>query len=104
MVLAGCAAPGADRPAVTGASTTAVSEPDCGTGPVLLHARFEAGFPLARALTEEFTRQHPNVTWDVREEQYAVLTQNAPRLLADNPPDLIRLPQVSDLAGDGLLR
>ncbi|WP_367129408.1 ABC transporter substrate-binding protein [Saccharothrix sp. HUAS TT1] len=104
VVLAGCAPPGGDRPAPAGAPATAVSEPDCGASPVVLRARLETGFPLAKALTEEFTRQHPNVTWDVREEQFAVLTQNAPRLLADNPPDLARLPQVSDLAGDGLLR
>ncbi|WP_033443571.1 ABC transporter substrate-binding protein [Saccharothrix sp. NRRL B-16314] len=101
-IVVGCSAPGGDHPAVT--SATAVVEPDCGTGPVVLRARFEAGFPLAKALTDEFTRQHPNVTWDVREEQFAVLAQNAPRLLADNPPDLARLPQVSDLAADGLLR
>lgn len=102
-LLAGCAAPGGDRPERT-PSATPVSEPGCGTGPVVLRARFETGFPLPRALADEFTRQHPNVTWDVREEQFAVLTRNAPRLLADDPPDLVRLPQVSDLAGDGLLR
>ncbi|MCE6998733.1 extracellular solute-binding protein [Saccharothrix sp. S26] len=98
----GCAAPGGEL--THPASATAVPRPGCGVEPVVLRARFETGFPLAAALTEEFTRQHPNVTWDVREEQYAVLTRNAPRLLADNPPDLVRLPQVSDLAGDGLLR
>ncbi|MGW4109890.1 ABC transporter substrate-binding protein [Actinosynnema sp. NPDC004786] len=103
-LLAGCAAPGGDRPDPAGTSATPVSDPGCGAGPVVLRARFETGFPLAKALADEFTRQHPNVTWDVREEQYAVLTRNAPRLLADNPPDLVRLPQVSDLVGDGLLR
>ncbi|MFD7660935.1 ABC transporter substrate-binding protein, partial [Actinosynnema sp. NPDC059797] len=102
-LLAGCAAPGGDRPEPTGTSAAPVSEPDCGTGPVVLRARFETGFPLAKALADEFTRRHPNVTWDVREEQFAVLTRNAPRLLADDPPDLVRLPQVADLAGDGLL-
>ncbi|WP_033435581.1 ABC transporter substrate-binding protein [Saccharothrix syringae] len=102
-LLAGCSAPGADRPVPTGTAAP-VSNPDCGTAPVVLRGRFETGFPLAKALADEFTRQHPNVTWDVREEQFAVLTQNAPRLLADDPPDLVRLPQVSDLAGAGLLR
>ncbi|MFE9751545.1 ABC transporter substrate-binding protein [Saccharothrix saharensis] len=103
-VLAGCAPPGAVGPAFSDTAATAVSDPGCGSSPVVLRARFETGFPLAKALTEEFTRQHPHVTWDVREEQFAVLTQNAPRVLADNPPDLARLPQVSDLAADGLLR
>ncbi|MFC6090163.1 ABC transporter substrate-binding protein [Saccharothrix lopnurensis] len=100
-LLVGCSAPGGDHPVAT--STTAVPAPGCGTDPVVLRARFETGFPLARALTDEFTRQHPTVTWEVREEQFAVLARNAPRLLADHPPDLVRLPQVSDLAGDGLL-
>ena len=103
-VVAGCAAPGGPLPHPARTSAATASRPDCGTGPVVLRARFETGFPLARALTEEFSRQHPNVTWDVREEQFAVLTRNAPRLLADDPPDLVRLPQVSEPAGDGLLR
>ncbi|MGM1064805.1 ABC transporter substrate-binding protein [Saccharothrix sp. Mg75] len=99
----GCSAPGADAP--PGADTAAVAaDPSCGPGPVTLRARFETGFPLARALADEFTRQHPHVTWDVREEQFDVLTRNAPRVLADDPPDLMRLPQVSDVAGAGLLR
>jgi raffinose/stachyose/melibiose transport system substrate-binding protein len=67
-------------------------------------ARFETGFPLAKALADEFTRQHPNVTWDIREEQFDVLTRNAPRVLADEPPDLMRLPQVSEAVRAGLLR
>ena len=41
--------------------------------------------------------------FDIREDQFAVITQNAPRVLVDDPPDLMRLPQVSELAKDGLL-
>jgi raffinose/stachyose/melibiose transport system substrate-binding protein len=41
---------------------------------------------------------------DIREDQFAVITQNAPRVLADDPPDLMRLPQVSELVKDGLLK
>ena len=33
-----------------------------------------------------------------------MITQNAPRVLADDPPDLMRLPQVSELVKDGLLK
>jgi raffinose/stachyose/melibiose transport system substrate-binding protein len=44
------------------------------------------------------------VTWNIREDQFAVITQNAPRVLADNPPDLMRLPQMSELAKDKLLK
>src|SRR3954466_16149303 len=46
----------------------------------------------------------PNVKWQIREDQFAVITQNAPRVLADDPPDLMRLPQVSDLVKDDLLK
>ena len=68
-----------------------------------MQAYFETGFPVATALTDAFTEEFPNVTWEVREDQFAVITQNAPRVLADDPPDLMRLPQVSELAADGLL-
>ena len=87
----------------TGA-TGAASDISCGTDPVTMKAYFETGFPLPKALTDEFTAQYPNVTWDIREDQFAVITQNAARTLADSPPDLIRLPQLSSLAKDGLLK
>ncbi|WP_199443639.1 ABC transporter substrate-binding protein [Umezawaea beigongshangensis] len=99
----GCAAPGSDLTSTVDGPAV-VSEPSCGTEPLTLRARFETGSALAGALADEFTRQHPNVTWDIREEQFDVLTRNAPRVLADDPPDLMRLPQVSDVAGAGLLR
>ena len=50
-----------------------------------------------KALTDEFTKQYPNVKWNIREDQFAVITANAPRALIDNPPDLMRLPQLSEL-------
>ena len=54
---------------------------------------FETGFPLAKALADEFTKQFPNVTLDIREDQFTVIMENRPRVLAgDNAPDLIRLP------------
>jgi raffinose/stachyose/melibiose transport system substrate-binding protein len=51
-----------------------------------------------------FTKQYPNVKWHIRQDQFAVITQNAPRVLADDPPDLMRLPSISDLVKDGLLK
>lgn len=102
-LVAGCSAPGG-APPEAGAATPLASAPTCGRDPVRLRAHFETGFPLPGALAEEFTRQHPNVTWDIREDQFAVLTQNTPRLLADDPPDLLRLPVVAPLVGDGLLK
>ncbi len=78
--------------------------PSCGTEPVELLVYFESGFPFQQALAEEFTKQFPNVTWNIREDQFANLMTQTPRLLAgDNPPDLIRLPTMVDLVRDGLL-
>ncbi|MDT0319010.1 extracellular solute-binding protein [Streptomyces millisiae] len=99
----GCGGPGGSGPRRSDTGPSPSAAPTIGTEPVTLKAYFETGFPMARALTDEFTRQFPNVTWDIREDQFAVITQNAPRVLADDPPDLMRLPQVSELVGDGLL-
>ncbi len=111
VVTTACSSPGSsptpddsDSPEATESeSPTASGAIDCGTEDVTLSAYFETGFPLPGALTEEFTKQYPNVTFDTREDQFAVITQNAPRVLADDPPDLMRLPQMSELAKDGLL-
>ena len=100
---AGCS-PGGGGSAPTGTGTALSKTPTIGTGQVTLRAYFETGFPMPKALTDEFTRQYPNVRWNVREDQFAVITQNAPRVLADDPPDLMRLPQVSELVKDGLLK
>lgn len=108
LLLAGCAGPGSSEPAGPGSSsssTLAAGEvPTCGSEPVELSAYVESGFPLPKALFDAFTEQNQNVTFDVREDQFAVITQNAPRVLADSPPDLMRLPQMSELAQDGLLK
>lgn len=104
--VAACSPPGADAPPQGSSSTaggTAGAAPTCGEEDVTLQAYIETGFPLPKALMDEFTKQHPNVTFDIREDQFAVITQNAPRVLVDDPPDLMRLPQVSELASDGLL-
>ncbi|GAA1521778.1 extracellular solute-binding protein [Sphaerisporangium rubeum] len=104
-LAAGCAAPGSDAPEAqpTNAATPSTA-PGCGTEPITLKGYFETGFPLPKTLTEEFSKQYPNVKWDIREDQFAVITQNAPRVLADDPPDLMRLPQVSELVKDNLLK
>jgi len=106
LVLSACSTPGApaaDEPTGGGQTFAGGESPGCGDEPVTLKAYIETGFPLTQALFDEFTSQFPNVTFDVREDQFAVLTQNAPRVLADDPPDLMRLPQMSELASDGLL-
>src|SRR4051794_3249721 len=103
-LAAGCGGPGSGKSTATDTSTALAKAPTCGTAPVTMSGYFETGFPIARALTEEFTKQFPNVKWDIREDQFAVITQNAPRVLADDPPDLMRLPQVSELVKDNLLK
>lgn len=92
-----------EDPGTTETSSTGGVEMTCGTDDVVLKGYFETGFPLPSALAEEFTKQYPNVTFDIREDQFAIITQNAPRVLQDSPPDLMRLPQMSELTKDGLL-
>jgi raffinose/stachyose/melibiose transport system substrate-binding protein len=83
----------------------AAAVPNCGTDPVVLNAYFETGFDLPFKLSDEFTKQFPNVTWDIKQDQFANLINETPRLLSgDNPPDLIRLPTMVSFAKDGLLK
>ena len=119
-ILAGaCAAPGAvpasptSGASVAAASATAAAPsgsaaattPSCGTDPVTMNAYFETGFDLPFKLSEEFTKQFPNVTWDIKQDQFTNLMSSTPRLLSGaNPPDLIRLPSMVSLVKDGLLK
>src|SRR5688572_27534229 len=48
----------------------AAAGPSCGTDPVVLNASFETGFDLPFKLAEEFTKQYPNVTWDIKQDQF----------------------------------
>jgi raffinose/stachyose/melibiose transport system substrate-binding protein len=77
----------------------------CGTEPITLNAYFETGFDIPFKLAEEFTKQFPNVTWDIKQDQFTNLINSTPRLLSgDNPPDLIRLPTMVTFANQGLLK
>jgi raffinose/stachyose/melibiose transport system substrate-binding protein len=85
--------------------TSAPELPGCGTDPIVMKATFETGWDMPNQLAEEFTKQFPNVTWDITMEQFANLITTTPLLLAsDNPPDLIRLPTMTSFAQDGLLK
>ncbi len=109
MLLSACGqtktateAPSTDAAAAEEVQTSAA--PTCGTDPVVLNAYFETGFDLPFVLAEEFTKQYPNVTWDIKQDQFTNLINETPRLLAgDNPPDLIRLPTMVSFAKQGLL-
>jgi len=104
VTAAACSAPGGDSDTAAETNSAAAVATSCGSDPITLKGYFETGFPLPKQLADEFTKQFPNVKWDIREDQFAVITQNAPRVLADDPPDLMRLPQVSELVKDGLLK
>ncbi|HVU10247.1 MAG TPA: extracellular solute-binding protein [Phototrophicaceae bacterium] len=87
------------------ATANSASTPNCGTAPVTLNAYFETGFDLPFKLADEFTKEYPNVTWNISQDQFANLINETPRLLSgDNPPDLIRLPTLVSFAKDGLLK
>jgi raffinose/stachyose/melibiose transport system substrate-binding protein len=119
-LIAACASPGAvgspsatsestaTAPAPTESAAPSASEataPGCGTEPVVLNAYFETGFDIPFKLSEEFTSQFPNVTWDIKQDQFTNLMTATPRLLSgENPPDLIRLPSMVSLVKDGLLK
>jgi raffinose/stachyose/melibiose transport system substrate-binding protein len=116
LLVVACAPPGAvstpsappsaaSTASIAPSSSETASSPSCGTDPVKLNAYFETGFDLPFKLSEEFTKQFPNVTWDIKQDQFTNLMTSTPRLLAgDNPPDLIRLPSMVSLVKDGLLR
>ena len=104
-LLAGCAGAGSGGQQQGDGSKAAPEAPTCGTSPVVLNAFFETGFDLPFKLSEEFTKQYPNVTWDIKQDQFQNLINATPRLLSgDNPPDLIRLPTMVSLVKDGLLK
>lgn len=121
-LVAGCAGPGAESTTTTAAPSTSTSEttddsgatttsmaemagPSCGEDEVVLNAYFETGFDLPLSLADEFTNQYPNVTWDIKQDQFTNLMNSTPRLLdGDNPPDLIRLPTMVSLVADDLLK
>jgi len=106
-VATACSAPGSPQAQSTaGASSapTTSAAAGCGTAPITMDAYIETGFQVPNSLMAEFTKQYPNVKWNIRQDQFAVITQNAPRVLASDPPDIMRLPSISDLVKDGLLK
>jgi raffinose/stachyose/melibiose transport system substrate-binding protein len=122
LVLAACAPAATEAPAEEPAATEEAAATEevaateapateasavelaCGPDPVVLKASFETGFDIPFKLTEEFTKQYPNITWDVSQDQFANLITTTPLVLAsDNPPDLLRLPTMVSFAKDGLL-
>ncbi|WFE40874.1 extracellular solute-binding protein [Micromonospora sp. WMMD998] len=103
LAATACSPPGGEQ--TTSNDADAKVSTELGSEKITLEMYAETGFPLAKALADEFTKQHPNVTFNVREDQFTVIVENAPRVLAsDNAPDIIRLPTMADLVKDGLLK
>lgn len=99
LALSACA-PGGNAPVVNDVTvSTELTSED-----VVLTIADETGFPLTDELATEFTKQYPNVTFNVTRDTFQNLTAAAPKLLAsDTPPDLIRLPTIGDTVKDGLI-
>jgi raffinose/stachyose/melibiose transport system substrate-binding protein len=104
VAAAACSAPGSAQSQGTAGTAVAGAGSGCGKAPVTLNAYIETGFAVPGALMKAFSKQYPNVKFSIRQDQFAVITQNAPRVLANDPPDLMRLPSISDLVKDGLLK
>ena len=105
LLLAGCAGAGSGATQPTNGASAAPEAPTCGTAPTVLNAYFETGFDLPFKLSDEFTKQFPNVTWNIKQDQFSNLMTATPRLLSgDSPPDLMRLPSMVSLVKDGLLK
>lgn len=104
LSVAACSAPGSNESAGPGAASAGDVSTQLTDEKVTLDLYLETGFPIVEELSKEFTRQHPNITFDIRSDQFAALTENAPRVMAgDDAPDLVRLPTIADKAEDGLL-
>ncbi len=105
FALAGCA-PGSSGPSAEGPADGESAEvsTELTSEDVTLTIADETGAVATDALTAEFTKQHPNVTFEITRDTFQNLTATAPKLLAsETPPDLIRLPIIGDTTRDGLL-
>lgn len=104
VVLAACAPGGSGNGAET-QPPTAIST-DLGTKPVTLTALTDTSVDKDsfEKLGAAFHKKYPNVTVEVKSEQFTVLQQNGLRLISDsNAPDIIRFPTLGNAVKDGLL-
>lgn len=105
VALAGCSAPGG-APSTSSTSATSVSvATTLPSTPVVLDFYLESGFTTAfDALQAEFTKQFPQVTFNVKSDTFQNLAQNATKIIASpDAPDLFRYPTVAAAAKDGIL-
>ena len=100
-VLTGCSGPGGAAPESTDDSATVSSE--LTKDDVVVSMLLESGgAPAVKALAAEFTAQHPNVTFDIKEDNFQNLAGNAAKIIASpDAPDLVRYPNVAEQAKNG---
>lgn len=101
--LAACTPPG---PTTTGApSAPSEISTELTTEDVVLDVYVDTVFvePL-KPLTDEFTKQHPNVTFDVKADEFTNVMQNGQKVISSpDAPDLVRYPTVATAAKNGIL-
>ncbi len=102
LTAAACGSPGTDAPE----SAPDEASTDLGDEPVVVDITMDTTqVESLRPLTDAFTAEHPNVTFEITGEQFDALQQNAPRLMTGAaPPDLISLPTPGNTVEDGLVR
>ncbi|MEA9985624.1 ABC transporter substrate-binding protein [Subtercola sp. RTI3] len=100
LAVTGCA-PGNNTVAAQPTGTVSTAAP---TGDITIKIMDETGFPVTSNLTDEFTKQYPNVKFDITRDSFQNLLANTPRLLAGaDAPDLIRQSTIGTTVKDGLL-
>ncbi len=108
-VFAACAvaacAPGGSGSGAADRTPKAIST-QLGNKPVTLRALTDTSVDKAsfEAMGAAFRKKHPNVTVEVKSEQFTVLQQNGLRLIStSDAPDIIRFPTLGNAVKDGLL-
>lgn len=105
LALTACAPPGSPAPSSTSTDSGDGVSTELPAEPLTLQVMTSA--EAAEAVTklgEEFTRQHPTVTFDIVADANQNLTTNMSRILTrDDPPALVFMPGVAQPAQDGLL-
>jgi raffinose/stachyose/melibiose transport system substrate-binding protein len=100
IAVSGCA-PGNNTATPQSTRDVSIKAP---TDDITIKIQDETGFPVTSDLTEEFTKQYPNVTFNVVRDSFQNLLANTPRLLASaDAPDLIRQSTIGTTVKDGLL-
>lgn len=105
LALTACAPPGAASTSASASTAAAAVSTALPSEPVKIQimTSTESG-DAVKQLGEEFTRQHPNVTFDIVADANQNLNANMSRILTRaDPPGLVFSPGVAQSAKDGLL-